>query len=161
MFLFIIIILILRGKVEKCDLYGNSVLHFAVRSRNSSTVSFLINYRPSLIWIMDLNNFTAKELAELLEYDEIYEILEKFSNEFKKNFTTSEMFKIYMKETKKAQKRRRKYEKQMKISAKVSLKEYKAKKLYKFEYGCKIYSAYTRIVYDENIIFSEKNKDTF
>lgn len=108
---------------------------------------------------MDLNNFNSLNLAELLEYDEIYEILENFSNEFKKNVTTSGMFKIYMKETKKAQKRRRKYEKQMKRSAKVSLKEYKAKKLYKFEYGCKIYSAYTQFVFDENIIFSEPNRD--
>jgi GTPase involved in cell partitioning and DNA repair len=145
-----------RGKVEKCDLYGNSVLHFAVRSRNSNSVSFLINYQPSLIWIMDLNNFTAKELAELLQYEEIHEILECFSNEFKKKFSTLDMFKIYMKETKRAQKRRRKYEKQMKRSEKLSLKEYKAKKLYKFEYGCKIYSAYNQIVFDENIVFAEK-----
>jgi hypothetical protein len=105
---------------------------------------------------MDLNNFTAKELAELLQYEEIHAILECFSNEFKKKFSTLDMFKIYMKETKRAQKRRRKYEKQMKRSEKLSLKEYKAKKLYKFEYGCKIYSAYNQIVFDENIVFAEK-----
>ena len=99
---------------------------------------------------------TAKLLADLLDYDEMHQILKEFHVELLRNLTTFDMLKIRIRETRCAKKRLRKYEKKMRKCEKALIKEYKDKKLFKFEFGSRVYSAYDTIVFDENIIFSEK-----
>lgn len=107
--------------MEKCDYYGNSALHYAVRSRNLKCVSFLINFEPKLIWMMDINNLNAKQLAEQLDYTEIASKL----NEFISAQNLSKLYKFQLDELKRAQKRRDKYVLLMKSAAKLQLDEYK------------------------------------
>lgn len=139
--------------MEKCDYFGNSALHYAVRSRSIKCVKFLINFEPKLIWMMDINNLNAKELAEILEYKEMLNVL----NEFLKDQDTSKYFKFQITEYKRAQKRRDKYSILMKNAAKSQLNEYRKKKLFLFRFGSKDYLAFDRIVFDDNVVLSSSS----
>lgn len=139
-----------RGRIDKCDYFGNSALHYAVRSRDLKCLSFLLNYEPRLIWMMDINNVTARELSDQLDYEEVSRVLDEFYGKQMK-MKSSRLHKFQMKEMSEAQKRREKYEKLMKNANKAMLDEYKRKKLHRFEFGSRTYLAFDKIVIDENI----------
>lgn len=106
---------------------------------------------------MDNNNLTAKDLAELLEYSEIYKQLHEFHNMQLKSMC-AKLFKFQIKQIENAEKRRKKYEKKMENSAKIQIEEYKKKMLFKFEFKSKIYSAFDKVKLDENVILSSTSK---
>ena len=112
-----------RGRVDKCDFYGYSVLHYSVKSRNTACVLFLINYEPKLIWMMDINNNTAKHLAQTLDYTEIVSLIDKFL-ESQSYLILRRLYRFQIKEMKNAERRRAKYACLMKSADKHHENEY-------------------------------------
>jgi hypothetical protein len=141
------------GRADKCDVFGNSSLHYAVRGRSLCCVRLLLAFEPRLIWMMDNNNLTARDLADMLEYKDVSQLLDDFYNEQMK-LDIKVLKKFQMKELECANKRRVKYEKQMKNARKQQIDEYKKKKLHEFEFGSKTYVAFDAIVLDDNITLS-------
>jgi hypothetical protein len=103
--------------------------------------------------MMDNNNLTARDLADMLEYKDVSTLLDEFYNEQMK-LDIKVLRKFQMKELDCANKRRVKYEKQMKNARKQQIDEYKKKKLHEFEFGSKTYVAFDAIVLDDNITLS-------
>jgi hypothetical protein len=146
----------LSGKVNKSDLFGNSTLHYAVRGKCLSCVSFLINYEPKLILKMDNNLQNAIELAKILQYNEVFILLSTFSRKY---FTMklSEVFKIQLKEIENVRKRRRRNEQKLRKNEKsFSNNEFDVSKKKAFKSSSSSYSlckqtSNSRIVVDENV----------
>jgi len=141
--------------VNKSDLFGNSTLHYAVRGKCLSCVSFLINYEPKLILKMDNNLQNAIELAKILQYHEVFVLLSTFSRKY---FTMklSEVFKIQLREIENVRKRRRRNEQKLRKNEKsfsnnkldISRKAFKSSTS---SYSLCVQTASSRIVVDENV----------
>jgi hypothetical protein len=111
------------GNIEKCDYYGYCVLHYAVKSRNRACVMFLVHYEPKLIWMMDIQNNTAKHLAQTLEYAEIVSLIDQFL-EAQPYLSLRRLYRFQIKEIKNVEKRRAKFALLMKNSDKMIKSEY-------------------------------------
>jgi hypothetical protein len=106
--------------------------------------------------MMDINNVTAKDLAEILECDAIVKLLENFVKEQ----DAVKYFKFQLSEFKRARKRREKYSVLMEHAAKNQLDEYRKKKLFRFRFGSRDYLAFDRIVFDDNVVLSSNSSSS-
>jgi hypothetical protein len=87
---------------------------------------YLLNYEPKLVWMMDIHNNTAKQLALTLDYPDIVMLLDRFL-ESQPYLNLRKLYRFQIKEIKNAERRRAKYGALMKNVDKLNQSEYEKK----------------------------------
>lgn len=73
--LFDSIVLLFSGDPGKCDIYGNTALHWSATNGHFNCVSFLVSFGANL-WALDNNYHTAKELAAIQNREDVVQFLD-------------------------------------------------------------------------------------